>query len=110
MSDCQEKVDEKNTQLVKRRVLQAIINKGPIRGLRFLLTGPKALVLEFFQSYANSRQHNRRFPKAQSHAHLSSLQHLPFVENLHGENLVCVSDFDNGDLQEGQQCGLKKLC
>lgn len=44
MSDRQGKVDEKNMQLVKRRVLQAIINEGLIRGLRFLLTAPRSLV------------------------------------------------------------------
>lgn len=36
-------------------------------------------------------------------AHLSSLQHLPLVENLHGEDLVCVSYFYDCNLQEGQK-------
>lgn len=78
-------------------------------GWGFSWQPPDPSFKSFFQSYAKSRQHNRRLPKARSHTHLGSLQHLPFVEDLHGENLVCVSDFDNGDLQEGQQCGLKKL-
>lgn len=45
-----------------------------------------------------------------SDAHLSSLQHLPFVENLHGEYLVGVSHFNNCNLREGQCWRVKKNC
>ncbi len=38
-----------------------------------------------------------------SDAHLGSLQHLPLVENLHGEYLVSVSHFYDCNLQEGQK-------
>lgn len=38
-----------------------------------------------------------------SGAHLGSLQHLPLVEDLHGEHLVRVSHFHNRNLQREER-------
>lgn len=38
-------------------------------------------------------------------SHLGSLQHFPFVQDLHGKNFVSVSHFHNSDLKGGERQG-----
>lgn len=38
-------------------------------------------------------------------SHLGSFQHFPFVQDLHGKNLVGVSHFHDGDLKGGERRG-----
>lgn len=120
MSDCQEEVDEKNMQrqlmqLRQWHVLQQSITVEE-RGLWFLtFLNESSIIISIYLSIATILWH---WPSIQNQhkycstaqqmfgsdgdTHLGSLQHLPFVENLHSEHLISVFQFYDCDLQKGK--------
>lgn len=56
-------------------------------------------ILDLPRSDVSSTEHHHDIINM-GHTYLSSLQHLPLIENLHGVNLLCVLHLHHGNLAE----------